>query len=109
MLPDIEIDNLQKFKVPSLTLPGPTVPNFDSYFSHFKMLLLCMIVPSSIFTSSFMLKLTEINEESSIALSLVMWHGHDTADIILLGAVFLLRKIPYQVTSFGIILKKIES
>jgi hypothetical protein len=44
-------------------------------------------------------ELTEINEKPSIALSLVVWHGHDATDIVLLCTMLLLRKVTYQVAT----------
>ena len=49
-------------------------------------------------------RLTEIDEESSVALSLVVRHGHDAADVVLLGTVLLLRKVSDQVTALRIVL-----
>ena len=37
--------------------------------------------------------ITEVNEESSVAFPLVVRHGHDTADIVFLSAVLLLREV----------------
>ena len=51
------------------------------------------------------MKLTEIDEKSSISLPLIVRHGHDTADVVLLGAVLLLREVAHQVTPLGIVLK----
>ena len=50
-------------------------------------------------------QLTEVDEEAAVSFPLVVWHGHDTADVVLLLAVFLFGKVTHQVTSFLVVLK----
>lgn len=50
--------------------------------------------------------LTEVYEQSPKALSLVMRHCHDAADVVLLGTMFLFRKVSHKVTSFRVILRQ---
>ena len=51
------------------------------------------------------LKLTEVDEESSVALPLVVGQGHDAADVVLLGAVLLLGKVPDEVAALRVVLQ----
>jgi hypothetical protein len=49
--------------------------------------------------------ITEINEESSVSFSLVVRHGHDTADVVLLRAVLLLGEVAHQMATLRVILR----
>ena len=51
------------------------------------------------------LKLTEVDEEPSVAFPLVVGHGHDAADIVLLLAVLLFGEVTNQMTPFLVILQ----
>ncbi len=48
-------------------------------------------------------RLTEIYEHPAVALSLIVGHGHDAADIVLLGAVLLLAEVAHQVAALLIV------
>lgn len=50
--------------------------------------------------------LTEIDEEATIALPLVLWHGHDTGNIVLESRKFLLTEVAHQMAPFLIIAGK---
>jgi hypothetical protein len=39
---------------------------------------------------------------------LVVRHRHDAADVVLLGAVLLLRKVAHQVAALGVVLERVR-
>ena len=53
--------------------------------------------------------LTEVDEEPPVALTLVVRHGHDAADIVLLLTVLLFGEVANQMTPFLVILKEKET
>ena len=48
-------------------------------------------------------KLTKVDEQPAVSLPLVVRHGHDAADVVLLGAVLLLAEVSHQVTPVTVV------
>ena len=44
-----------------------------------------------------------MNQKTTISLTLVLWHGHNTRHVVLLLAQLLLGKVSNQVTSFAVV------
>lgn len=49
-------------------------------------------------------EVTKVDEQSTKSLSLVLWHGHDTTDIVLLGTMLLLGEVSDQVAALRVVL-----
>ena len=49
------------------------------------------------------MRLTKMDEETAISLTLVLWHGHDARDVVLLLTEFFLREVANEVTSLFVI------
>ena len=49
------------------------------------------------------MELTEMNEKATVSLSLVLRHGHDAGDVVLLLAELLFGEVTDEVTSFAIV------